>query len=128
MEVIKVGLVGIVGVLIAIQFKSQKPEYGMYVGIGVCILIFHYALQCLGSVLGQFQMLQKYAEAGQGYLTALLKVVGITYICEFSAGICKDAGYQSVAAQIEIMGKLTVMFAGLPILLAVIEQMEGLWR
>lgn len=128
MEIIKVGLLGVVGVLIAIQFRSQKPEYGVYVGIGICILIFGYALQYLGGVVAQLQTLQKYAETSQGYLAALLKIVGITYICEFSAGICKDAGYQSVAAQIEVLGKLTVMFAGLPIFFAVIEQMEGFWR
>ena len=55
----------------------------------------------------------------------MLKVIGITYICEFSSGICKDAGYQSVAGQIEILGKLTVMFSGLPILFAVIEQIQS---
>ena len=49
-------------------------------------------------------------------------MIGITYICEFSSDICRDAGYQTVAGQIEVLGKLTVMFAGLPILFAVIEQ------
>ena len=28
-EIIKVGLLGIVCVLIAVQFKAQKPEYAM---------------------------------------------------------------------------------------------------
>ena len=55
----------------------------------------------------------------------LFKVIGITYICEFSADICRDAGYQAVAGQIEVLGKLTVMFAGLPILFAVIEQIQS---
>ena len=125
MEIIKIGLLGIVGVLVAIQFKTQKPEYSMYIGVGVCILIFYYAIQSLSSVISQFQVLQKYIAGGQGYLQTLLKVVGITYICEFSAGVCKDAGYSSVAGQIEMLGKLTVMFAGLPILFAVIEQIQG---
>lgn len=128
MEIIKVGMLGVVGVLIAIQFRSQKPEYSIYIGIGVCILIFCYALQYLSNVAAQFKILQRYMETGQEYLAALLKIVGITYICEFSAGICKDAGYQSVASQIEVLGKLTVMFAGLPILFAMIEQMEGFWK
>ena len=55
----------------------------------------------------------------------MLKVIGITYVCEFSSGVCRDAGYQAVAGQIEVLGKLTVMFAGLPILFAVIEQIHG---
>ncbi len=127
MEIIKIAALGIMGVLIALQFKSHKPEYGTYIGIGICILIFYYALQSLGSVVGQLVGLQKYVEIGRGYFGILLKVVGITYICEFSANICKDAGYQSVASQIEMLGKLAVMFSGLPIILAVIEQLEGFW-
>lgn len=125
MEIIKIGMLGIVGVLLAIQFKNQKPEYSMYIAMGVSLLIFYYAVQCLGSVIHQFETLQKYLQVGQGYLSTLLKVVGITYICEFSAGICKDAGYTSIAGQIEVLGKLTVMFAGVPILFAVIEQIQN---
>lgn len=123
-EMIKVGLLGIVGVLIAVQFKAQKPEYGIYIGFALGILIFCYVLKEFEMVLGQFDVIKKYLGTGEGYLTILLKVIGITYICEFSAGICKDAGYGSIAEQIEVLGKLSVMFAGLPILFAVIEQMQ----
>lgn len=125
-EIIKVGMLGISGVLIAVQFKSQKPEYGVYIGFAIGILIFGYALKQFQAVLGQFQLIQNYLGTGKSYLAILLKVIGITYICEFSAGICKDAGYGSVAEQIEVLGKLSVMFAGLPILFAVIEQVQNL--
>ncbi len=124
MDIVKVGLLGIVGVLIAIQLKAHKPEYGVYVGLAVSLIIFGYVLRCLSNVLNQFATLNNYLSTGAGYLGTLLKVVGITYICEFCAGICKDAGYGSVAGQIEILGKLTVMFAGLPIIFAVIEQIQ----
>lgn len=123
-EIIKVGLLGIVGVLIAVQFKAQKPEYGIYIGLAIGILIFCYVLKEFEAVIGQFDLVKKYLGGGERYLAVLLKVIGITYICEFSSGICKDAGYSTVAQQIEILGKLYVMFAGIPILLAVIEQMQ----
>lgn len=124
LEIVKLGMIGIIGVILALQFKSNKPEYTFYIGIGTAILIFYYALQCLYSLITELGSLQKYIEASQGYLGTLLKIVGITYICEFSASICKDAGFSSVASQIEVLGKFTVMFAGLPILLAVIEQIQ----
>ena len=73
----------------------------------------------------QFEKIRDYLGGAESYLSILLRVIGITYICEFSAGICKDAGYQSVAGQIEILGKLAVMFAGLPILFTVIEQIQS---
>ena len=89
-EIIKIALLGIAGVLFAIQFRQQ------------------------------------YLGDAKGYLGILMKVVGITYLCEFSAGICKDAGFAAVSDQIEILGKLSVLFAGLPILLTVIRQIYGI--
>lgn len=124
-ELVKVVFLGIAGVLLAVQFKGQKPEYGMYVGLAVGILVFGYALRQVAAVAGQLGRLRGYLNGAEGYLTVLLKVIGITYICEFSADICKDAGYQTVAGQIEVLGKLSVMFAGLPVLFAVIEQIQS---
>lgn len=125
-EIIRVGALGIVGVLLAVQFKAQKPEYGILIGFGISVLIFCYSLSQVEVVLEQFDRLQTYLGTAQGYLFILLKVIGITYICEFSAGICKDAGFGAVSEQIEILGKLSVIFAGLPVLFAVIEQIQGL--
>lgn len=122
--VIKVGMLGIAGVLLAIQFKASKPEYGMYIGFGISVLIFYLCVEQVQMVLEQFEIIQRYLGGAKGYLTVLLKVIGITYICEFSSGVCKDAGYGAVADQIEILGKLSVIFAGLPILFAVIEQLQ----
>ena len=125
MEIAKVALIGIVGVLLAIQFKSQKAEYSLYIGFVVSLIIFAYAVQLLQVVLGQMESLQSFLEGSGAYLGTLLKVIGITYLCEFSAGICRDAGYSAISGQIEVFGKLTVLFAGMPILFAVIEYIQG---
>lgn len=124
-ELVKVAFLGVAGVLLAVQFKGQKPEYGIYIGLAISILIFGYAMRQVEVVTSQFGRLRSYLGGAESYLTILLKVIGITYICEFSAGICRDAGYQAVAGQIEVLGKLSVMFAGLPILFAVIDQIQN---
>ena len=125
-EIIKVGMLGILGILLAVQFKANKPEYGMYIGFGISILIFSYGINQIWAVIEQFDRIRAFLGDSKQYLTVLLRVIGVTYICEFSSGICKDAGYGSIAEQIEIFGKLSVMFAGIPILFAVIEQIQSL--
>lgn len=122
---IKIAFLGIAGVLLAVQFRGSKPEYATYIGLAASILIFCFCLRQVEFVMGQFSRIKTYLDGAEGYLAILLKVIGITYICEFSSGICRDAGYQAVAGQIEVLGKLTVMFAGLPILFAVIEQIQS---
>ena len=121
-EIIKIALLGITGVLFAVQFRQQRPEYALLIGFALSVLVFSYVLGLAGSLLDEFLGLQQYLGETQGYLGILMKVVGITYLCEFSAGMCKDAGFAAVSDQIEILGKLSVLFAGLPILLAVIRQ------
>lgn len=127
-EMIRVGILGIVGVLLAVQFKTEKPQYATYIGIAMGILLFSYALGEFSGVVRQLEAVREYLGGGEGYLSILLKVVGITYICEFCADICKDAGYGAIAAQVEILGKLSVMLAGLPILFGVMEQIRNMMR
>lgn len=124
-ELIKIAFLGVAGVLLAIQFKAQKPEYGIYIELAAGILIFSYTVRQVAAVMAQLGQLKAYLGGAETYLAVLLKVIGITYICEFSADICKDAGYGTVAGQIEVLGKLSVMFAGLPVLFAVIGQIQG---
>lgn len=127
-ELIKIGVLGILGVMVAVQFKATRPEYGIYMGLVISILIFAYAVRQFSTVLEQFALIRQFLGNSQNYLTILLKITGVTYVCEFSAAICKDAGYGAVAEQIEILGKLSVMFAGLPILFAVMEQIQTFMR
>ena len=124
MNVWKVGILGIAGVMLAGQFKSSKAEYGLYIGFTVCLLIFSFAVSGLSSVFSNMKGLEQYIGQNTTYFRILLKVTGITYICELCSGICKDAGYSSVAGQIEIFGKLSVLAAGMPILLAILESIQ----
>ena len=125
-DIVKIGLFGIIGVLLAIQFRSFKPEYATYIGLGMGILIFCFSVGKFKDFLNNMEMLKKYFAGAEGYLNILIKVVGITYICEFCASVCKDAGYGTIADQIEMLGKISVMFAGLPILMAVIQTLDSL--
>lgn len=124
-EIVKISLLGVLSVILAVQFKGTRPEYGTYIGIATGIVIFVFGIKQVGVITEQFSMVKNYLNGTEGYLVVLLKVIGITYVCEFAAGICKDGGFTSVADQIEILGKLSVMFAGLPILFAVIEQIQN---
>ncbi len=124
MDVLRIGILGIVGVMLALQFKANKPEYGIYIGFAVSLLIFSFVVSGLSSIFESMGIMEKYIGSDGTYFSVLLKVIGITYICEFCSGICRDAGYGSVSGQIEIFGKLSVLAAGMPILLAIIQSIQ----
>ena len=56
-----------------------------------------------------------------GYIRLMLKMMGITYVAQFAAEICKDAGYGAVGSQIELFGKVSILFVSMPVLLALLQ-------
>lgn len=56
---------------------------------------------------------------------SLLKMIGIAYVGQFSAGICKDAGYSAIAGQIEIFSRLSILVLSIAVLMALMETIRG---
>lgn len=126
MDMVKIGLMGIVGVLFAVSIKSYKAEYGIYIAVAVCLIILEYIMRYFMSILTGMEQIRGYLNENYQFLTLLLKAVGATYACEFCAGICKDAGYGGVAGQVEMLGKLYILSVGMPVLLALMENIQAL--
>ena len=124
MEMVKIGLIGTVGVILAVGLRSHKAEYGVYIGIAVCLIILSYTTRYFALILSRIEQMRGYLNDNYKYLTVLLKAVGATYACEFCAGICKDAGYGGIAGQVEMLGKLYILLMGMPVLLALMESIQ----
>lgn len=124
MSVLTIGILGIAGALPAVELKGLKGEYGIYLVAAVGLVIFFYGITKLKTVIETIRQVQSYIRLNRMYLEVLLKMIGITYIAEFSSGICKDAGYGSLGSQIEIFGKLSVLAVSMPILLALLDTVQ----
>ncbi len=121
---IQTAMLGLAAVLIAIQFKGQKGEYGIYIALAASVLIFGIALTKLQVILAVIEEMQSYIQISETYIALLIKIVGITYVAEFASSLCKDAGYGAVASQIEVVGKLTILTVSMPVLLALLRTMN----
>ncbi len=121
----QVGIIGVAGALLAVQFKSGKAEYGIYISIALSLLIFFSIIKNLEMIVRIVRTIGDYISMDTVYIGTLLKMLGITYIAEFSSSICKDAGYQTIAGQIEIFGKLAVLVLSMPILMALLDTVKG---
>lgn len=111
----------IVGVLVAIKLKSLNSPLWIYLSLALSLFVVFYitdrltfVLDFLDSVMGQIGL-------ESGYFEVLIKIIGISYLCEFTSNICREAGFIAVASQIEIGGKLTMMIMSMPILMAIVE-------
>lgn len=125
MSMVQIGIIGVAGALLAVQFKSGRAEYGIYISIALSLLIFFSILKYLETIIRMVRTIGDYISMDAAYIGTLLKMLGITYIAEFSSSICKDAGYQAIARQIEIFGKLAVLILSMPILMALLDTVKG---
>lgn len=114
-RMISIGILGIATALMAIQFKNLKPEYGTYMVVAGCIIIFFYSLSAIWDVVRMIKNIMDNTSISYTYVVTILKITGITYIAEFAADISKDCGYGALSNQIQIFGKVTVLAISVPI-------------
>jgi stage III sporulation protein AD len=72
-------------------------------------------------VLILFRDLAEKANISQIYLNTVLKIIGIAYVTEFGAQVCRDAGEGAVAGKIEFAGKILIMVMAIPIITLVLD-------
>ena len=121
MNMLQLGILGVVGVIFALQIKPLKADLSILICIAVSLCIFFAMVGHLEELIGTIRDMMRFVELEYSYLGMILKMLGITYVSEFSSAICKDAGYQTIANQIEIFGKLTILVMSLPIILSLME-------
>lgn len=124
MNIVQVGILGVAGILLVAQLKQEKSEIAVYLSVGISILIFFGILDSLEVIVATVKEIGNFIQIDNSYIMTLIKMLGITYIAEFSAGLCKDAGYTAIATQIEMFGKLTILVLSLPILLALLRTIQ----
>lgn len=121
MEMLRIAALGTAGVLLGITVKGAKPEYAVLVSICAGLCILRGTVGKMQYLLEMLTRMKSYLPIDSSYLNTLLKMLGITYVGQFCAGICKDAGYSSIAGQIELFSRLSVLAFSMPVLLALLE-------
>lgn len=125
MTILTAAAAGLTAVLLAVQLKSVKSEYGVYLVMAAGVFIFLYGLGKMEVILDTLAQIRDSIQIEPIYLDMLLRMIGIAYVAEFASGICKDAGYSSVGSQIEMFGKLSILAVGMPVFGALIETMQS---
>lgn len=123
---IKIGIAAVVGSLLVMQLKNLKAEYGQLLLMALGLLLLYIGADRLTSITTLFQKLTDMIEVQKTYVAILLKMVGIAYICEFASNLCKDAGCQTIAGEVEMLGKLSILLVSLPVMTALVETITGL--
>ena len=121
MDILRIAVLGIAGVLIALVLKKERGEYSAFVSMAVCICIFFYIITKVETILAFAQRMETLISVDGSYIALVVKMVGITYVAEFAMNVCKDAGYSAIGNQIEMFAKMSILVVSLPVLTAFLE-------
>ena len=125
---IQICVLAIAGLFAALIIKKDKPEFAVLIIMLVSFLIAIRILTVLGNAVEELESWESILGGNIAYISLLLKIIGITYVCDFAANLCKDSGYAALSNHIELFGKVAIMVAGFPIIRIMIDMLEGMMR
>lgn len=112
---------GLTAMVLLVLLRKERPELAVILSLAAGVLIFLIILPQLASAIRLLQDLSVRAGVRLEYLDTLLKIIGIAYLAEFAAQVCRDAGESSIGTKIEVAGKVLILLLALPIVSAILD-------
>jgi len=123
LEIIKIVGLCLVATVLIVIIKQQRPELAVQLSIVVGAVIFTMMLGKINSVITLMRQLAQKSDINVLYMGIILKIVGVAYIAEFGAQICRDAGEGAIASKIEFAAKVIVIVLAVPVIAAVFDSL-----
>jgi len=126
LEIIQIVGLGIVVTILVVIIKQQRPELAIQLSIVAGVIIFGMMLGKIVSVINVMKQIAQKSNVSMLYMGTVLKIVGVAYIAEYGAQVCKDAGEGAVASKIEFAAKVIVIVLAIPIIVRVFDNLMKL--
>ncbi len=121
MEIVQIVGIGLITTVLALILKEQKPIFAFLLALFAGMIIFLFLIDKISAVIQVLENMAEQSGVDMIFFRTILKIIGIAYIAEFGAQIVRDAGQESVAAKIELAGKVLILFMAIPIITVIME-------
>jgi stage III sporulation protein AD len=126
MDMIKVLGVGITGAVLALVVKDSKPQIALVISISAAAVLMLMILSQIEYVLNVVYVTASSININMEHISAIFKMIGVSYLSQIGSLICKDAGQSAIAAKVELAGKIIIVVLSVPILLELMNLLVGL--
>lgn len=122
MEVIfKILAIALITVIATVIVKPVRSDFALIITITGGILILVMIIGYLTDVLSVIKQIVSLSGISSSLYTLILKIVGIGYLVEFTAGICSDTGNSSLGDKVLLGGKIIILIMALPIVTNILQ-------
>lgn len=106
--------------------RGTKPELAVAITIAGSVILLLFVFEVFRESIGIFSEIAEMTGLDATIVKTLLKMVGIGYLVEFSAGVLNDFGQNSLADKLIFCGKILVLILAVPILESVLGLISDL--
>ncbi|WOC33309.1 MULTISPECIES: SpoIIIAC/SpoIIIAD family protein [Caproicibacterium] len=115
MNVAGIAGAALIAAVFAALLRKSNGEYAMVLRIAAGVLIILEVLQAVVPALQQISALLQTAGVSGEYTGILLRTLGITFLTQFAADACRDAGESALASKVELAGRVSILVLALPL-------------
>lgn len=117
-ELIKITAIGLIGGLLALTLKKQKPEMALVISLVTSVIIAGEMMAGIGDLIWQIRDIIEECGIDIKYFGVCIKAVGLAYVSQFAAEILRDSGEGAIASKVEAAGKIAILLLTMPVLTA----------
>ena len=107
--------------VLCMVMRTQQPQMAGICAAAAGLMLMLSALESVGGLRDLFGRLAALGGLEEGYLSTLLRVLGISYAAEMAAQICQDLGENGLATKVTLAGKLFSFSITAPMLVKMLE-------
>lgn len=126
MEIIQIAGLGVIASLILLLLRRERPELAVGLALVCGVFLFFLILPKISQAVFAFGRIASESGLGSLYFGVVLKVLAISYVADFAAALCRDAGEELMASRVEMAGKVLILVAGMPIVSEVLNVIREL--
>lgn len=122
MEWVRIGGIATVGLAALLILRAYKPEWASLLRMAVTVVALGLTLTLAATVLSYVTELASATGAleGEGW-PILLKALGVAFLTETAASVCRDSGETGLATWVETAGKLEILLLSFPLIRTVMD-------
>lgn len=117
-KIISIAVITCIACLIV---KPIRSDFAILISIVGGIIVLFYTVSYLTQIFDVFTEIFNISGINASIYSIILKIIGIGYLTEFTAGICNDTGNSSLADKVLLGGKVVILVMAIPIVTSILD-------
>ena len=115
------GALASISLVMILLVRQWKPEWGGVLRIAAAVLILGVIVSTVAELVAEIREMSGQAIPDET-LSLLFKAMGIAFLTQIGASVCRDCGENGLATWVEMAGKVEIVLLSLPLIRDVLSQ------